>query len=198
MDKYGVGQDPYCYDGTTVFKNLLGIHDDATLQEAERELTILAAAGIPFSPPPYDFDYLKALHRQLFCDLYPWAGEIRTIDIAKGKTRFCHCDRIEPEAKKLFAQLARANWYSDLERDELVAVTAEFYGDLNVLHPFRDGNGRAQRLLFEHLIIHCGYEISWAGLDRDEWIQANIAAYYCDYDPLIEIFMQCIGMPLTE
>jgi cell filamentation protein len=198
MDKYGVGQDPYCYDGTNVFKNLLEIRDDAILQEAERELTIIAADGIPFTPPPYDFDYLKTLHRQLFRDLYPWAGEIRTIDISKGDTRFCHCDRIEPEAKKLFAQLVRAAWYTGLERGELIVATAEFYGDLNVLHPFRDGNGRAQRILFEHLIINCGYEISWAGLDRDEWIRANIAAYHCDYAPMVAVFKQCIGAPLTE
>ncbi|MCE8039343.1 MAG: putative adenosine monophosphate-protein transferase Fic [Halomonadaceae bacterium] len=198
MDKYGVGQDPYCYDGTNVFTNLLEIRDDAILQEAERELTIIAADGIPFTPPPYDFDYLKTLHRQLFRDLYLWAGEIRTIDISKGDTRFCHCDRIEPEAKKLFDQLVRAAWYTGLERDELIVATAEFYGDLNVLHPFRDGNGRAQRILFEHLIINCGYEISWAGLDRDEWIRANIAAYHCDYDPMVAVFRQCIGAPLTE
>ncbi len=198
MDKYGVGQDPYCYDGTQVFKNRLGIRDDATLQEAERELTIIAAAGIPFTPPPYDFSYLKALHRQLFRDLYPWAGEIRTIDISKDDTRFCHCDRIEPEAQKLFTRISSANWYTGLERDELIVAAAEFYGDLNVLHPFRDGNGRAQRLLFEHLIINCGYEISWAGLERGEWIRANIAAYYCNYDAMVAAFKQCIGAPLTE
>lgn len=52
MDKYGVGQDPYCYDGSSVFKNLLDIRDDAILQEAERELTIIAADGIPFTPRP--------------------------------------------------------------------------------------------------------------------------------------------------
>ncbi|WP_445158460.1 hypothetical protein [Halomonas sp. E14] len=61
-----------------------------------------------------------------------------------------------------------------------------------------DGNGRAQRILFEHLIINCGYEISWAGLDRDEWIRANIAAYYCDYDLMVAVFRQCIGAPLAE
>lgn len=198
MDKYGVGQDPYCYTGTSVFKNLLEIQDDATLQEAERELTMHAAAGIPFNPPPYDFAYFKALHRQLFADIYPWAGEIRTIDIAKGETRFCHWQRIEPEAHKLFGQLTQANWYTELDRHELVVAAAEFYGELNVLHPFRDGNGRAQRLLFEHLIINCGYEITWTRLNREEWVQANIAAYHCDYTAMIKVFMQCIGEPLTE
>ncbi|MCK0746112.1 Fic family protein [Chromohalobacter nigrandesensis] len=181
-----------------MLRNLLGIRDDPTLEAAERELTVLAADTIQFAPPPYDLDYLKHLHRQLFADLYPWAGEIRTIDIAKGETRFCNVQRIEPEAYKLFTRLRHETYFTNLPRQQLVSAVAELYGDLNVIHPFREGNGRAQRLLFEHLIINNGYEISWEGIQREEWLHANIAAYHCDYDAMIAIFDRCIGWPLDE
>ncbi|MCP1312900.1 MULTISPECIES: putative adenosine monophosphate-protein transferase Fic [unclassified Halomonas] len=198
MDKYGTGQDPYCYPDTAVLRNLLGITDPDELEEAERELSLINADSIEFASPPFDLAYLKHLHRELFGDLYDWAGELRMIDIAKGDTRFCNVHRIVPEAEKLFAYLARQNHFVELERTDLVHACAELYGDLNVIHPFREGNGRAQRLLFEHLIINCGYQISWQTLQRDEWIEANIASYYCHYQPLANIFERCIGAPLAE
>ncbi|EPC01876.1 hypothetical protein L861_19690 [Litchfieldella anticariensis FP35 = DSM 16096] len=198
MDKYGSGQDPYCYEGTSTLRNLLDIHDDKTLEAAERELTLLAAEAIQFSPPPYDLAYLQELHRQLFGDLYPWAGQIRTIDISKGETRFCNVQRVEPETHKLFSHLAQNDDFTNLKRNRLVTAIAELYGDLNVIHPFREGNGRAQRLLFEHIVINCGYEISWDGIDQQEWLDANIAAYYCDYGPMTAVFERSIGQPLDE
>jgi cell filamentation protein len=66
-----------------------------------------------------------------------------------------------------------------------------------MVHPFRDGNGRAQRILFEHLIINAGYEISWWAVEADEWTRANIAAVACDYQPLIDIFERCIGQQIA-
>ena len=198
MDKYGTEQAPYCYPHSTTLRNHLGIIDEGELISVERDLTLLATDAIQFSPPPYDLAYLQSLHHQLFGDLYPWAGELRSIDIAKGETRFCHAARIEPEAHKLFDSLTRRCYFVDLSREALVEAVAEFYGDLNVVHPFREGNGRAQRLLFEHIVINCGYEISWQGLERDEWLDANISAYHCDYQPMVELFGRCIGKALTE
>lgn len=197
VDKYGTGQDPYCYPRTRILRNLLNIKDEVTLEEAEREITELAASDISFSDPPYDLTYFKSIHKQLFADLYSWAGEVRTIDISKGKTRFCTATRIVPEADKLFAQLARQQYFTHLERQKLISAIAEFYGDLNVVHPFREGNGRAQRLLFEHIIINCGYEISWAPISRNEWLQANVCAFNCHYDEMEAVFNKCIGNPLT-
>lgn len=197
MDKYGVGQDPYCYPGTDILRNKLDISDTAELEEAERDLSLINADSIELLQPPYNFAYLKHLHHQLFHDLYDWAGSVRTIDIAKGDTRFCHVNRIIPEAEKLFTKLAEHDYFIQLEKAELIPACAELYGDLNVVHPFREGNGRAQRLLFEHLIINCGYHLSWHPLEQNEWIAANIASYYCDYQPLASIFERCIGSPLT-
>ncbi|MNT81573.1 putative adenosine monophosphate-protein transferase fic [compost metagenome] len=66
-----------------------------------------------------------------------------------------------------------------------------------MIHPFRDGNGRAQRILFEHLIINAGYEISWWPVEEGEWLRANIEAVFCDYDALVRIFERCIGRSIA-
>lgn len=171
----------------------MGITEEETLQEVERQITEIAASEMEFVPPPYDLAQLRQIHYQLFLDLYEWAGEIRSIDLSKGNTRFCHAARIEPEANKIFRSLAQLNWLEGLGREALVPKAAEFYGELNMLHPFREGNGRAQRLLFEHMIINAGFEISWGGIDRDEWIEANVAAVGVDYRGLIAIFERSVG-----
>lgn len=193
VDKYGTGDDPVCYPGTSVLKNLLNIEDEDLLEEAEREISSITASEIEFSPPPYDLAYLQEIHRSLFADIYTWAGDIRSVDISKGETRFCSVNRIIPEAEKLFSRLSALNYFIDLDREDLISNVAELYGDMNMIHPFRDGNGRAQRILFEHIVINSGFEISWGNIDQDEWIDANIASVNCDYAPLQAIFECCIG-----
>lgn len=197
LDKYGAGQDPYCYRGTAVLRNRLDLCDDQILSEAERALSEIAAESIEFASPPYDLAYLQSIHQRLFADLYEWAGELRTVDISKDETHFCTTSRIEPEARKLFDALAKANWFQDLDRSSLIRAAAELFGDLNVVHPFREGNGRAQRILFEHIIVNAGYEISWWPVDAQEWIQANIDAVVCDYAALTGVFERCVGQPIS-
>ena len=194
MDKYGVGQDAYCYPDSDVLINRLNIEAAEPLADAEREITVLAAEGIEFEPPPYDLSTLQSIHRRLFDDIYDWAGDIRTVDIAKGDTRFCTAQRIEPEAAKLFVQLADKQWLEGLSRENLIQELADLYGELNMLHPFREGNGRAQRLFFEFLVINAGYEISWQAVSEQEWLDANIqSALGCDASGLAAIFETCVG-----
>ncbi len=192
-DKYGVENDPACYPGTSVLKNLLGIRDETELSSVEITLTTAAASTIEFQLPPYNFPYLKNLHRHLFKNIYSWAGHERECDISKGETRFCTVSRIGSEANKIFQDMENCHWLTDLTRDELVSQAAEYFGDLNMVHPFREGNGRALRLLFEHLIINVGYEVDWGETSQDEWLPANIAAVACDYSKLAKVFDKCIG-----
>jgi cell filamentation protein len=165
--------------------------------QIEREISEDAARRIDFALPPYDLAYLKQLHHSLFGELYDWAGEIRTIDLSKGSTRFCTVNRIAPESTKIFQQLSSANWLEGMNRRSLVDAVAQCYGDLNVVHPFREGNGRAQRLLFEHLIINAGFEIDWWHATENEWLQASIDAVSCDYRALTAIFDKCIGSTIS-
>lgn len=192
-DKYGTASDPYCYPGTAVLRNILNLNDEDALSEAERDISIAALNQIEFELPPYDLCYLCAIHHTLFGGVYEWAGKIRTIDIAKQQTRFCNVDRIEPESARLFRDLAAANWFEGLSREKLVSSAADFYGEVNMIHPFREGNGRAQRVLFEHIIINAGFQIDWWQVETPEWVPANIAAVFGNPGPLTEIFERCIG-----
>jgi len=198
LDKYGTGNDPYCYRDSEVLCNVLNIQNSAELEEAEQALTALAALQIELQPPPYNLDYFKAVHQHLFRDLYEWAGELRTIDITKGTTRFCSRDRISPEANKTFKVLKKDDYYIKHERKDLIADVAELYIELNMLHPFREGNGRAQRILFEHIIINCGFEFDLEGITKREWVDANIAGVSCNYTPMTELFTRCIGDKFIE
>ena len=193
VDKYGVGQDPDCYPQTEVLINLLAITDPDQLENAERELSGYASQQLIWQPPPYDLQRLKDIHQFVFQDLYDWAGQLRTVDISKGNTRFCTVQRIEPEAHKLFRLMAQADYFVGLPRDQLIEKLADFYNELNVIHPFREGNGRVSRLLFQDVIVNCGYEIDWSQVSRGQWIAANIAGYHCDLVPMIEVFGRCVG-----
>lgn len=197
-DKYGTERDPYCYPGTHILINKLDIHDAETLDQAERELSYLAAMHIELQPPPYDLNYWRQLHLQLFGDIYDWAGHIRCIDLAKGQTRFCSVRFIEHEAMKLFAKFNLREQLDKLPFERLVDIIATLYVELNVVHPFREGNGRAQRVLFEHVLYHLGWVTDWSQVDRDIWLHANIHGYHGNYQPMIDIFKRCIVGPISE
>lgn len=187
IDKYGTGQDPYCYPGSSILRNRFNIRDESILEEAEREITTIASNNILFSPPPYNFEYFKSIHRVLFARIYEWAGELRSIDISKDDTRFCVTNRIEPEADKLFKNLKAEDYFANLSDEQFAKAIAELYGDINMLHPFREGNGRAQRILFEHIALNAGYTIDWSIATTEQWKEANIRAVACDYQDLTDI-----------
>lgn len=76
-------------------------------EKAEREVTAITARRIGFRRPPYNLEYMKNLHRQLFSDLYQWAGDLRGVDISKGGTRFCNVSRVIAESQKIFGGLQK-------------------------------------------------------------------------------------------
>lgn len=197
MDKYGeLGDSLYCYSGTSILKNKLNIHDEQILEQAELELTAFSSSLIEYSEPPYDLAYLQFINQQLFSDVYEWAGQLRQIDIYKGDTRFCTFSRIEIETNKLLNPLQEQNYFQGLESQQLIPKLADLYCELNVIHPFREGNGRTQRIFFEHLIAHCGYGIDWSHINsKYQWVAANIEGFYGNLQPLTQIFESCITLP---
>ena len=151
-DKYGVAQDKYCYPASDVLINLLDIRESDILDQAEAEFTAerFRTYDSPEQPlSKFSLEHLKHLHHHLFQDLYVWAGQIRDVDISKGNTRFCTWTRIEPEANKLFRTIpAISNCQNN---DELIEKVADLFCELNLLHPFREGNGRVLRFFFEEM-----------------------------------------------
>lgn len=192
-DKYGVEHDSYCYPGSDVLVNLLNIRDPQELAEAETAFTAeryRTYESPQLSPADFSFEHLQYLHHHLFQDLYEWAGKPREVDISKGTTRFCTCSRIQPEAIKLFATIPIL---TALNNDsDLITKVADLYCEMNILHPFREGNGRVQRFFFEELLFTLGHELRWPHISRETWIDANIAGYALNLEPLKAIFYQAI------
>ena len=153
-DKYGIGQDSYCYPGTDILINVLNIQDIELLEEAEIAFTtarFLSYQSELSLLSQFDFSHLKFLHFYLFQDLYAWAGKVRDIDISKGNTRFCTFSRIEPEAIKLFNTIPNLECHSNLA--DLIKDLAHLFCELNLLHPFRERNGRTLRFFFEEMLF---------------------------------------------
>ncbi|MCX7114081.1 MAG: Fic family protein [Proteobacteria bacterium] len=195
MDRYAMCKDdPYLISGTECLVNILGITDIEELERAEREKTDITSNRIQKQTPPYGLDTMTYIHQTLFCPLYAWAGKVRTVGIWKGNTMFCVPERIEAEASKQFGALNRDFAEKEVFWDITKAADrlAFHYGELNILHPFREGNGRTQRILFEFIADDIGYAIHWPD-DRDQWIAANISAYETDHRLLTNIFLDILA-----
>ena len=112
------------------------------------------------------------------------------MDISKGNTRFCTFSRIEPEVIKHFNNIPQLADYTHLT--DLVKDLSNLFCEINLLHPFREGNGRTLRFFFEEMLFVLGYEITWPTISQNDWIDANIAGIYLDLEPLIAIFTSAV------
>jgi len=165
-------RDPYLWHNDDVLKNRLEIHDAAQLRKAELAFSAARLATLDLGPRIPGLPRLRHIHRTLFQDLYSWAGELRTIDIWRDDTPYCHCEYIEKEGNALMSALEEEQALADLDADAFVARLAHYYCELYVLHPFRAGNGRAQRIFFEQLALHAGYLLEWDRLEPAPWRDA--------------------------
>lgn len=192
-DKYGDGRDPYLYPGLNVMRNRLDIRQADRLAQAAYELTALRAATLDLGPPARGLPHLCAIHRHLYQDVFDWAGEIREMDIYQGDTRFCHFAYIEKEGNSLMQDLEEEGYLVGLEKSEFIARLSHYYCEINVLHPFRIGNGIAQRIFFEQLAIHAGYQLSWRDISPDQWAAANQNGAMGDLSALNAIFAKVVS-----
>ena len=183
----------YCYPQANVLKNKLNIKDADSLLEAERSITALRILELKQSYPDgeLDFSYFKHLHFYIFQDIYGWAGKTRTVNISKG-SQFCLCQFIDDQAIELFQKLERANYLVDAEN---IAERLSFYlSELNAIHPFREGNGRTQRIFIEILADRAGYEVDFSEVTAEEMIEASYQSFNQNYDPMNAI-MRRITIP---
>ena len=150
--------DPYLIPGTDTLRNKAGITDRATLNDFEREVTTARSFELIAKPIEgnFDFDHLKDIHKHLFQDVYEWAGKPRTIGISKGGHQFEWPEQLQRSADKVFGELAQEDHLKGLDREEFVDRAAHYLNDINVLHPFREGNGRSQRAFMDHVAENAG------------------------------------------
>lgn len=189
-----------CYSGTTVLINKFDIREERKLNEVEGVLTSARYAEWLNAPKAetFDFDHYKAIHRFLFSDLYDWAGEVRTVNISKKGTQFAPVEQIESQAALIFERLKTRDSFKGLSHDEFVDEIVDFYCVTNFLHPFREGNGRTQRLFLTQLIRNADYDISFADMDTDLLMIATIQSAQGVTDLLKAVFSESIFDPHAD
>lgn len=177
--------DPYLDPDTGVLRNRLGIVDSGMLRRVEADLSLAALAdlGTRILPGRYDLAHLCSFHREIFGDVYTWAGEVRVVGIAKSDP-FCLPQHIASYSGEVFSALAADHYLRGYDRTEFVAKLTHSFAEVNAIHPFREGNGRAQRAFFRQLGREAGWLIDWSILDADNNIQASRAALHGDNTPL--------------
>jgi len=192
-DKYGNDRDPYLYPELNVMRNRLGIRQAERLAHAAYEFTALRAATLSLGPLLRGLPHLCAIHQHLYQDIFDWAGDIREMDIYQGDTRFCHFAYIEKEGNSLMQDLEEEGYLVGLEKADFINRLSHYYCEINVLHPFRIGNGIVQRIFFEQLAIHAGYQLDWRGIDPEAWAQANQSGAMGDLSALNTIFSKVVS-----
>ncbi len=179
MAKYE-GKDNYLNPETGVLKNILDISDEEELKTAEASLVAWRSFQLADNPLEgrFDLDHLQAIHKHLFGDVYRWAGELRNIDLAKDNSYFANHLHIISAAHPVFEKLEKEDYLKGLDTAAFSQRAAYYLGEINALHPFREGNGRAQREFINHLAHNNRFFIEWEHISQDDMIQASIESFH--------------------
>jgi cell filamentation protein len=171
---YGAESDPYAMPNGVLINNL-GITETRELNEIEQDLSALSLKELAQEalPETFNFAHLRHLHKRIFDRVYPWAGELRTVDIGKGDTLFIRHQDIEKEAQKLFAKI-QAEDLQNVSLEVFSQTVGEFFIALNHIHPFREGNGRTQRLFASQLAAANGKTLNWESVGDEAMRRACI------------------------
>lgn len=175
-DLYEARNSIYCYEGTNVLINKLDIHNNDNLKKAEQ--SIVAAKLFVLRQNKmigkFDINHFVSIHKFLFEDIYPFAGKFRTENIAKGFFSFAEWEYIESELSNLLQKLQNEENLSTISKQEFVTKVAYYLSELNVLHPFREGNGRTIREFIRELCYVNGYILDLQNINPEEFLDASI------------------------
>ena len=135
----------------------------------------------------FDFNYLKCIHKYLFQDIYRWAGDIRNCNIAK-QDLFCLTEHIESFGNEVFDKLKKEKYFKDYDFETKLDKLVELFADINALHPFREGNGRSQRIFIESLAKINGIYLDLTNVSKMDMIIASHESINGNYTKLKNMF----------
>lgn len=188
---YDAVPDPYCYKGTSVLKNRLGLRDQGQLDAFEHEMTT-QRADEPLPSGLLSVTHYQAIHKHLFQDVYRWAGRFRAVRISKGGSTFCYPEHIAPEMHKLFGELKQQDFLRGQAPQDFASLSAHFLAELNAIHPFREGNGRSQLVFFTVLALQAGHPIDLDNLEPEAFLAAMVKSFQGTEAALDEIIRNLI------
>lgn len=174
----------YCYPPDyTVLINKPGFRDADELEKFERKLT--GDRSLEKLPEgDFDLDHLRAIHKFLFRGIYDWAGEIRVVEISKGGQWFLNRRFITQGMRNVHGRILEHDYLRGLSPQDFSALAGEIIGDVNYIHPFREGNGRTQICFYEQLAENAGYEVDLSNIRRSDWTSASRQAHMGNYVPM--------------
>lgn len=183
-----------CYEGTSCLINKFDIKDEKILSKIEAEISFAKSVELLKNPLIHEFntEYYKSIHKYLFSDLYDWAGKYRKINISKKGTKFVDYDKLEILSDRIFLRLKELDFFRGMSFSEFINEIVDIYCSLNMLHPFREGNGRTQRIFISELLKFNGYTINFSEINKDELMIATIYSAQGVNDYLRAIFEQNI------
>jgi len=190
---YDAIDDPYTYENSTVLINKLDLREQSDLDDFEAEISA-ARAKEPLPEGDLDFVHYCAVHHHLFQDVFEWAGEPRRVRISKQGNPFCFPEHIGAQAKKLFSELKATNYLENLPAKEFAKRAAHFVAELNAIHAFREGNGRAQLTFFALLADRAGHPLDLENLDPDAMLDAMIASFDGNESALERVIAGLVGI----
>ena len=182
---YNAINSRYTYKNSDVLKNKLNIRNEEKLKEYETKMVAFKLTTIRklnFNKT-FDEKHLKFIHYYLFCDIYDFAGEYRLENITKENFLFSQYQFIEQNIKEVMKKI-NLEKFRKLSFEELLKEVSCIMTDLNVLHPFREGNGRATREFIRELFESLGYEINWYLIDYNDILDASIKAVVDDKEQI--------------
>jgi cell filamentation protein len=185
--------DRYTYPDTEVLRNIPGLTDPAQAREFEMRAAAVRAGRLAVEPIDGRFDlaHLQAIHRYMYQDVWDWAGELRTVDTGTVGTNLAHARPayIEEQGRHIFRRLAADDQLRDMNAKRFADRLAYHWGEITALHPFRDGNTRAQRLFIGQLTQQAGHQLSWTALNQrlPDLTQARLIAHAGDHHQLADL-----------
>ncbi|MBR3994873.1 MAG: Fic family protein [Clostridia bacterium] len=192
-DVYTTTQSIYCYPDSNVLKNKLNIRDNKLLKTAEEEITLIKQMELLKNPIKGNFSkaHLMNIHKFIFEDIYLFAGKIRREQISKADTMFYPPNLIDRELDKVFAKIKEKNMIKETDEEKVFDNLAYVMAELNVIHPFREGNGRSIREFIRLMAKRMGYDLNWGNVDKEELLEASILSVD-NYKVLIGILETCV------
>lgn len=189
--------DPYVYPGTAVLRNRAGLRDAVVLSNREAMATTVRIAQLSAQRlvGEYDLPHLQAFHHFIFQDIYPWAGELRSTPLAKPGSMFAPPAHIESYASEVFRRLVDEQHLAGLTRERFVEKVAHYYGEINAVHPFREGNGRAQRAFLRQLALDAGHTLAWEHLDAVALVHASQRSFQGDDLAMVDLIDRVADLP---
>lgn len=180
------GKSIYFYENTDVYINYFDVRDQSILTQIETDITLNRISELSAVPIKgrFSLTHLLKIHKYIFGDIYPYAGKTRNENISKGTTLFCNCEYICENFVQLYSQLKKENFLKDLEINKFSERLAYYMAELNMIHPFREGNGRAIREYIRCLALASSYVIHWDGVDKEQLLDAMIMSVNKEYSNL--------------